>query len=457
MRAAAAMLVIPLAVTLVLAGGGCVNPAPGGEERDVRPAGRRADDTPVRRALLWLSAVQTDGRDDPRDPWTWSGSWPERVSVRNALFDVPVRESSAGVTAYVHHALTKVTSVHQDAWRLDAGDRRRLRVMRRRAARYLARFRVVHPGLPEGLFGWWPPVRSPGRRCGLPAMLLEAHLGGPRQHGVLQPPGIPSFPPGLRVWPDADDTALVRAALAAERDVDEPRIDDDWALRDDGTHGFVVRPLGHGPTGAWLTWRPPAGRPATFRNDVDLAVNANALWWLARAGLPDAPGSREAERLIDRTVATCGCLQDLPTGLYYPHSASVAYVIARAAAEGPRPALHPAARRLARLVAAAGRRERDERTWGPPGQQAFQTACAVLVLASVEGFGEHAAQGARALARMQDAGTGAFPEEVVCFGRTSGGVVLEWRSAALVTALSVEALVAAASPEAGPGTRDPAR
>jgi hypothetical protein len=117
-------------------------------------------------------------------------------------------------------------------------------------------------------------------------------------------------------FPDADDTALVLAAL-----LDYQEIDGGSSLMDmgvDGIHDTEIdfatffadwRDVGEFVTVTDQTWQPKGSgafvtwsnyqNSSNLVNDVDLVVNASILYLLSRTGKQDTPGFDEAVQLIN--------------------------------------------------------------------------------------------------------------------------------------------------------------
>jgi len=296
------------------------------------------------------------------------------------------------------------------------------------------------------VYGFWPPrpsARDPARRA-VGAVLLAA-VGGPRLHGTLAPWNVPAFPPELQAWPDADDTALVHAALADEAEREgEPK--PKAAL---GTLFASRRDLGRRPirfppdlphaSGLFLTWLlpPTAGIP----NNVDLVVNANVVRTLARADARSTPGfDRAVEALIEATRSRRH--HDVRRmSEYYPDRLAFAWLVARAYREGPVPALGPAVGILADEVEAAARPAGGGAAYWPGSEPALATAQALLVLLDAGRGGALVDAGVAYLQRAQDETDGGWPEGVLCVGHSLSGKKAEWRSRAFTAALALEVLV----------------
>jgi hypothetical protein len=169
------------------------------------------------------------------------------------------------------------------------------------------------------------------------------------------------YGPGTHLPLDWDDTACSLVALA------DPGV---WKLalrhraayrRADGWHWTWM-----------LDMAPRDGR--VKKNDIDPVVNANVLFWLARAGVDDKKLARNLQ-----TWVTWG--EFLKTTIYYDSPFPFAYCLSRAATDGPVPALNGAVQQVAEGLIAL----REEQTgWG----NALWNALALVTLLNA-GYWEH--------------------------------------------------------------------
>jgi hypothetical protein len=135
-------------------------------------------------------------------------------------------------------------------------------------------------------------------------------------------------------------------------------------------------------SGAFLTWLTYRHRPLPrFPNDVDLVVNANVLYALARYGRLGVPGADQAVALINLATALGlhrGRLEEITA--YYPDNLAFGYAVSRAFFEGPVPALEPSVRILADDLEASVRFRPDGTAYWDKGEPHLNTAFAVLTL-----------------------------------------------------------------------------
>jgi hypothetical protein len=220
------------------------------------------------------------------------------------------------------------------------------------------------------------------------------------------------------------------------------------------------RDLGQAPRQPNPSWLPPASGAfltmlayddppgVTTPNDVDLVVNANVLYCLARYGRLDTPGVAEAVGLINAAVAAGfqrtapGDQQSAPAEIssYYPDNFAFHYCVSRAYREGPVAALAPAVTGLADELEASVQWRADGSAYWDKGDPALNTALAALALMNAGRRGPIVDAAIAYLRAEQDAIYGGWPAGVFFVGRMDNGVVMEWRSAALTTAMCLEAL-----------------
>jgi len=252
--------------------------------------------------------------------------------------------------------------------------------------------------------------------------------------------GIPS---------DADVTATTFVALLdhAALDGGDPvstsvaEIFADW--RDTGAVPLRRKP-GWLPesSGAYLTWLAYHDPPdLTIPNDVDLVVNANVVYALARLGETSTPGFAESVALINMVVERSIHRAQFETITdYYPDSYVFDYCVSRAFSEGPVPGLEPAAAILASDIADEAIPLWDGTVYWDKGDPALNTAFAILTLLNARGDPELVDRGVQYLVNTQDPVRGAWGEGVFFLAHTDGGPAVEWTSEALTTALVLEAL-----------------
>jgi hypothetical protein len=177
-----------------------------------------------------------------------------------------------------------------------------------------------------------------------------------------------------------------------------------------------------------------------FPNDVDLVVNANVLYALARYNRLGVPGVAEAVSSINDVVAL-GLhrehLEDISD--YYPDNLAFQYIVSRAFKEGPVPALRPAMRILADDLETSVVFRADGSAYWDQGNPQLNTAFAVLTLLNA---GRETPIIDRAIGYLvsQQNALGGFSEGTFFVGRTDGGPVFEFASASFTTAMVLEAL-----------------
>lgn len=408
----------------------------------------------IGRAIEYLYRTQVAVPNEGKAGGDWAGNWPQTVHF-TALPGYRVREISPYIPTYIHHALTLIVADHAAALDLTADDLARAQQMRRRAVRFMKRFRIKLDDPAVGAFGFWPdrdPYRSLSER--LVGGLTRHLLIGPRQYGRLAPPYLRAFPPEFQVWPDADDTAVVYVALRAHAELDAGPV----VTAPIQTLFARWRDLGQavrGPpawlepgSGAFLTWMPPPFAPA-IENDVDLMVNANVLFALARYRGLDTPGVAEAIDLITRATQERRHRRPETLSIYSPSSLVFHYIVSRAYYDGPVPGLGPAVKILAdELVQGAVVAADGTVSWNHVDPH-LDTAFAVLTLLNAGRSGPLVDGGIRFLRAAQDRRQGNWRAAPLFQGETGSKLVIQWTSPALTTALALEALSRYALLQAG--------
>ncbi len=406
---------------------------------------------PVRRALRFLLARQVqepldivlDGervRDLP-------GDWPQYFSLRGTP-GPRVRDVSPFMVAFIHHALTLVIEENREPLRLSGKDLAAARGMRRRAIEFLSRFESKPDAPDAGTFGFWPYDAHPG----VPGPALERALvdwlKGPVLGGARIPLNLRIFPSPLAIPTDADVTATTYAALLDDERLDAgPRSETPFHLFFADWRDLGVVPRRKNPTwlppasGAfltWLTYREP-GAPL-FPNDVDLVVNANVLFALGRYHRLDVPGVDEAVVLI-LDATTLGLHRDRIEEIaeYYPDNLVFHYAVSRAFREGGVAALSPAVEILADDLEVSAIERSDGVAYWDRGDPHLNTAFALLTLLNAGRETPLLGRAARYLAREQRL-SGGYDAAPFFLGRADGGQVFEFSSAALTTAMALEAM-----------------
>ncbi len=400
----------------------------------------------IARGLEFLSNTQVTCAEERETGRDWAGNWPITVRPNVPFGAIPVVEIAAGLPAYVHTSLAVVHEGTQAALGLTDADVARTRAMRRRVWPFLERFRS--PGPDPTSYGWWPRLRRENRGLAVPmAALLEAQMQGPRFHGDRTAVNIPAYPSSLAVFPDTDDTALVLAAR-----VDASRLDGHPAIKRPIAALFTPwRDLRGVPrrlpawleagSGAFLTWMMPPAR-GRAGNDVDVAVNANILWALGRYGELESAGVRQTVGLIERVVRERRFRSEAALSPWYPRL-TTHFAVARACTEGPVPALASATAALVQDIVDDARWAADGTvSWGCRGtaEEARDVSLALLTLLHGGYRGPLLDAACRRLRQLQDPRTGGWPACVVVWGTADSGIRTIWTTAALSTALSIEAL-----------------
>jgi hypothetical protein len=408
--------------------------------------------SPIHRALaylLWHQVAQpidvTVGGARIRD---YPGNWPQHFRLRGSD-DVRVRDVSPFMVAFVHHALTHVTEERRLALGLTKLDVEIARVMRRRAVGFMRRFRSP-PGAPDaGTFAFWPYDDDPATPGPFLTLFLTAWLRGPILGGARVPLNLPIFPSTLAIPSDADVTSTTYAVLLDDAVLDGgagtgisfERFFVDW--RDRGIVPRRANPSWLPPaSGAFLTWLTYRNEILPlFPNDVDLVVNGNVLYALARYGRLGVRGVSEAVQLIN-LAASLGLHLDRADEIssYYPDNLAFQYVVSRAFREGPVLALAPAVRIMADDLEASVQLRSDGAAFWDLGDPHLNTAFAVLTLLNAGRNTPIVARAIDYLIAEQNA-LGGFDTAVFFFGRTDGGQLFEFTSASFTTAMALEALV----------------
>ncbi|MBM4041109.1 MAG: hypothetical protein FJ290_21625 [Planctomycetes bacterium] len=407
--------------------------------------------SPLGRAIDYLEATQVHevvrafpGGGD------WPGNWPQYFRLPSGM---RVREVSPFIPAFIHASLGPAEeAARQGRGDLGPRDAERVRAMRARAAAFMRRFCAPAGGQFEGSVAFWPhvseqraharPILSALRGDWLVRLAALVLLRGPSPRGSTLPLNAPQVPRRFAIAPDADDTAVVWAALRDQAEADGapvpgPPLGLFSAWRD----------LGQVPLrfpAAWL--ERPSGLFLTLFdggiNDLDLAANANVLYLLARCGRLDLPGAAEATATLNRHAGRLVSKNPAdPAAPYYPRGFAAHYFVARAFAQGPVPALRPAAELLAADVERSARIATDGSARWDRGSPDLDTALALLTLLHCGRSPELARAGARRLLATQSRATGAWEAGDFFQFRTDAGVPIRWRSAALTTALAAEAIV----------------
>ncbi len=403
--------------------------------------------SPIQRALDYLDAAQVKHDSSEKRKIDYRGNWPQVFHFRNVQ-GYRIDDVSPFVVVFAHHALATITPATRDALGLSETDLQSAQDMRVCAVECLNRFKSDDSGYDAGAFGFWPYDNDVGQASTpLEGLLLEV-LKGPVLGGTRAPINLSYFPSGLAVPADADVTATVYAALLDHQSLDDgPAVTVDietlfGANRhiDDVLMRFSPAWLNRN-SGAYLTWFMDHGPGAQqYGNDVDLVVNANILFALARYGLHDAAGFSETAALLNESIAN-GLHRTHwdEISLYYPDSYVFHYCVSRAFAEGPVPELENAAAQLAAEIVDEAHRCDDGTAYWDKGHRELNTAFAVLSLINAGSSSPLIDEGVAYLERTQNPVTGAWDEAPFFIARADSGIVIEWESAPLTTAIALEA------------------
>ena len=404
--------------------------------------------SPIQRALDYLDAVQIEHDSDDRGHIDYRGNWPQVFHFKN----VPgyrIDDISPFVVVFAHHALATIKPATKDALELSEADLQNALDMRLRAMECLGRFKSNDNAYDADTFGFWPYDEDAGQDITPLESLLLDLLQGPVLGGTRAPINLNYFPPALAVPADADVTATVYAALLDHHEIDEgPAVTMDIGAIFGANRHIDDVPLRFNPqwlnknSGAYLTWFMDKGPDALqFGNDVDLVVNANVLFALARYGLADTPGFSETAVLINDAVENDlhrSSWDDI--SLYYPDSYVFHYCVTRAYAKGPVPELAASVARLASEIIDDARRCPDGTAHWDKGHPRLNTAFAVLSLINAGSNSSLIDEGVAYLERTQNPVSGAWDEAPFFIARADSGIVIEWESAPLTTAIALEAL-----------------
>ena len=420
----------------------------------MRTPGLEAGDpaSPIERAIAFLSANQVrrpvDVMVNGARVVDFPGDWPQQFTLRGGEA-FRVRDVSPFTVAFIHHALSGVVEANRRALRLGPGDLWAARSMRRRAVSFLERFAAA-PGAPDaGTFAFWPYDEDPSTPGPLLTFFLTAVFQGPILGGQRVPINLPIYPGTMAIPSDADVTATTYASLL------DAAIFDGRPWSDVGFQRFFVdwRDVGVVPrrlnpdwlpqaSGAFLTWLTYRDQPfPLFPNDVDLVVNGNVLYSLARHHRLNVPGVAETVALINFATAA-GLHRDHMEELsdYYPDNLAFQYVVSRAFHEGPVAALGPAVHILADDLEASVLYRADGTAYWDKGDPHLNTAFAVLTLLNAGRDTPIIGRAIDYLIAEQNA-QGGYDEATFFVARTDGGLVFEFSSASFTTAMALEALV----------------
>jgi hypothetical protein len=392
-------------------------------------------------AVDFLSSNQTPS-DKAND---FKGNWPQYFYFEEPIA-IRFRDVSPFTVTFIHHALNQITPTSQSVLGLTEADVTGAREMQRAAVDFLLRFEA-DPAMPDaGAFGFWPLDQNQRSLGSLLMPLAEDVLRGPILAGNRVPWNVDAYPTVFAHPSDADSTSTICVSLleqAAQDDVSPPEdvftpLFEAW--RDTGAsplrRSFDWLPEDSGVFLTWLTFEPE------IANDVDIVVNANVLFALARLGRLDAEGADEAVALINNVVAA-GLHRSRPGELsdYYPDNYALHYCISRAYYEGPVPKLAEATAILADDVAADAVSREDGTVFWDKGDPHLTTAFALLTLLNAGRSDSPLLAPAKTyLLQEQDACQGTWDEGAFFVARSLSGITGTWVSEGLTTGLVLEAL-----------------
>ena len=421
------------------------------------PVGLTAADppSPIERAIDFLAANQLQQSIDEMVNGArivdFAGDWPQFFHLQGGE-SFRVRDVSPFTVGFIHHALTSVEA-NRKSVRLSPGDLSAARLMRRRAVSFMRRFESPSGAADAGTFAFWPYDRDPNTPDPLLSFFLTVWLQGPILGGQRVPINLSIYPSTLAIPSDADVTSTTYAALLDDAIFDGgpgttaafQHFFGDW--RDVGVVPRRLNPpwLPHA-SGAFLTWLTYRDLPfPLFPNDVDLVVNANVLYSLARYHRLDVPGVADAAGLIN-LAAGLGLHRDHPEEIssYYPANLAFQYVVSRAFKEGPVPALAPAVQIFADDLEASVLVRGDGTAYWDQGDPHLNTAFAILTLLNA-GRDTPLIDAAIDYLLAEQNQAGGFGEATFFVGRADGGQVFEFSSDSFTTAMVLEAFVRTAS------------
>ncbi|MBN1343251.1 MAG: hypothetical protein JXQ73_11260 [Phycisphaerae bacterium] len=402
-------------------------------------------------ALRYLAGTQFETDQTVLNRAAYGGDWPQCYTVLGS--GLYTRDTNPFLATYIHHALALVRGEHRDALGLTDGDVEAARNARTSAVGLMRRFETGGGGEDAGTFGFWPVARprwAPGDL--IVSTFINSFWTSWQATGDRQPVNVSFFPANHSAGPDSDDTASIHAALLDHHLLDGgPAVTErferflaDWRDLGQvplGDEASWLDPNEH--TGAfltWLTYRDPANRPSP--NHVDVVVNANILYALGRYGRLNTPGVTEAVALINRAIQT-GVHRSNPHALsfFYPNNLALHYSVVRACYEGGASDLLPAADGLvADLYGSAFSDARGFRFWHR-GDPHLNTAFAVATLVTAGEVGDIVKGGVDYLAAEQDPELGSWEAGPFFGAYLDNGWQVRWVSAALTTAIALEALV----------------
>jgi len=399
----------------------------------------------IERAFSFLRSQQVAETTQERWAVDYAGDWPQYFFLKE-LPSVRIRDVSPFIVSFIHHALAHLVEDNAEALGLDPEQLAAARSMRQQAIALLRQFEAVPWDPARGTFGFWPyDVAGPSFTQPVEDVLLVL-AQGPVLNGMRTPINFGIFPDALAIPSDADVTATTFAALLDDALLDggygvnssPEKLLSDW--RDTGDVPLRFRPVWlPEESGVFLTWL-CYGSPWT-PNDVDLVVNANVLFALARFSLLETPGVSEAIALINQ-ITEQGLHRTHPgeIALYYPDNYTFHYAVSRAYYEGPVPALQPAVEILADDLEQSSLEDNQGAAYWDKGAPELNTAFAVLTLMNAGRRTPLIAKGIEYLKPRQFVPARFRAEGVFFLGRSDGGLEIDWVSKSFTAAMALEAL-----------------
>ena len=404
---------------------------------------------PIARAIQYLRNTQVTPEEEFLTNRDFAGNWPQYFFPLG-FPSLRVRDISPFMPTFIHHALTLIIDENLDSLELTPAEVGDVRAIRQAAIDLMLRFEARQEDPDAGTFGFWPYKKGDLTcRDWLYALLIHLIVKGPVFMGTRAPFNLSFFPPALAIPTDADVTATVYAALLDNAQFDNgPPINTaieqyflDW--RD---LGQVPRRLNpdwlHHASGTFLTWLNYRDPPNNFiPNDVDLVVNANVLYVLARYDHLNILGVEEAISYINTaTQQRFHVTRPEEVSDYYPDNFAYHYCISRAYYEGPVPFLQPAVEILADEIEQTVQTNNDGTVFWDKDDPHLNTAFAVLTLLNAGRTGPLIEAAVDYLLSEQDSTYGNWEEGIFFVARSKGGQEICFVSTALTTAIVLEAL-----------------
>ena len=407
---------------------------------------------PVHRAFnfLHINQIKTSFRETIKGVRfiDYAGNWPQ-FFYPNDEPNKRIREVSPFIVTFIHHALTHITKENMEILGLTEDFIKRARVMRKRAIDFMKRFKARTTDPDAGTFAFWPYSDDIDEEENPSEQLALRIAKGPIFNGSREPINFDNFPDELAIPSDADDTATIYVALldnilldnGSEVNIKIDQFFADW--RDTGEIPLRINPEWLPPASeAFLTWliykNPPDNQ---IPNDVDIVVNTNVLYCLARYNLLDTPGADEAIALINSiTEQGLHRIPDAKISDYYPDNFAFYYLVSRAFHEGPVSDLESSINILANDLEQSVIFRDDGTAFWNKGNPHLNTAFAVITLLNAGGDKSIIDSSINYLVNEQNRLFGNWNEGIFFIGNTDGGQQINWVSTSFTTAIVLEAL-----------------